>query len=260
MGLLPRGPEGLAPGADGGQKELRVGAQKEEAGIGGALLDEFEQDVLPRLVQQFRVLQEVDLPWRLVGQDVGVRPKGRTASAFSPSPSGSARTMSGWIPWAAFRQLAQWPQGGASRCTPRRRPAGPPAGGGSPHHQVGVGQLPLGHAGFRCWESSTPLPPLCLGGGAGVGPVRTLWVGCPKAAPWGAAPWGPCLPGGPHFSREMGEEGRGPPLDPQLYSPLLPLASFWGSLSLIRQRGCFLRYAKPIWDAFFRKNMLKSIL
>ena len=149
MGLLPRGPEGLAPGADGGQKELRVGAQKEEAGIGGALLDEFEQDVLPRLVQQFRVLQEVDLPWRLVGQDVGVRPKGPDGLGLQPLPLRLRPDNVGMDP------LGGLPAAGAAAAGGRFPGAYP--GGGQlvcqlaavlPHHQVGVGQLPLGHAGF----------------------------------------------------------------------------------------------------------------
>ena len=61
--------------------------------------------------------------------------------------------------------------------------------------------------------------------------------------------------GGPHFSREMGRKRAGaPPLDPQLYSPLAAARSFWGSLSLIRQRGCFLRYAKTDLGRIFRKK------
>ena len=90
-----------------------------------------------------------------------------------------------------------------------------------------------------------PSPPLRLGG-AGVGPIRTLWVGRSEAALGAQRPGGPACPAGVPISPEKwGERGPGAsPLDPQLYSPLAAARSFWGSLSLIRQRGCFLRYAK----------------
>ncbi len=83
-------------------------------------------------------------------------------------------------------------------------------------------------------------------------------------------PGGPCLPGGgPHFSREMGERGpRGKPLDPEFYGPLAAARSFLGSLSLIRRRGYFFRYArtdlgrifrrKICWKEFSRKKVSKS--
>ena len=85
--------------------------------------------------------------------------------------------------------------------------------------------------------------------------VPSGWVS--RKHPWGAAPRGPRLPGGgPHFSREMGRKRAGAaPLDPQLYSPLAAARSFWGSLSLIRQRGCFLRYAKTDLGRIFREKI-----
>ena len=142
------GPEGLAAGADGGQKELRVGAQKEEAGIGGALLNEFEQDVLPRLVQQFRVLQEVDLPRRLVGQDVGVRPQGPDGLGLQPLPL-RIRPDNVWVdPLGGLPAAGAVAAGGPPRCTPRRRPAGPPAGGGSPPPPGRRGPASAGPCGF----------------------------------------------------------------------------------------------------------------
>ena len=74
-------------------------------------------------------------------------------------------------------------------------------------------------------------------------------------------PGGPRLPGGgPHFSREMGRKRAGaPPLDPTFYSRSLPLAGFCGGY-LCNGRGAISSdMQKPIWDAFSRKNMLKSI-
>ena len=105
------------------------------------------------------------------------------------------------------------------------------------------------------------MPPLRLGGGVGVGPVRTLWVGRSEAALGAQRPGGPACPAGVPISPEKwGERGPGAsPLDPQLYSPLAAARSFWGSLSVIRQRGCFLRYAKPDLGRIFpEKNMLKK--
>ena len=39
-GLFSWSPEGFAPGPDGGQQKPRLGGEKEEAGVGGPLLDE----------------------------------------------------------------------------------------------------------------------------------------------------------------------------------------------------------------------------
>ena len=78
------------------------------------------------------------------------------------------------------------------------------------------------------------------------------WVA--RKHPRGAVPWGPACPAGsPFLSREMGERGSGRcPLDPGVYGPLTLVRSFWGSLSLIRSRGDFLRYAKIDLGRIFR--------
>ena len=73
----------------------------------------------------------------------------------------------------------------------------------------------------------------------------TLRVGASEATSRRSAP-GPRLPGGVPISPEKwGERGPGAsPLDPGFYGPLAAARSFLGSLSLIRRRGYFLRYAK----------------
>ena len=93
------------------------------------------------------------------------------------------------------------------------------------------------------------------------GVLRTLRVVGAFPVPRGAAPRGPRLPGGgPHFSREMGRKRAGaPPLDPGFLWPLVATRWFLGSLSLVRSRGYFLRYAKTDLGRIFRKNMPKSI-
>ena len=89
--------------------------------------------------------------------------------------------------------------------------------------------------------------------------------GASGRCPGGALPAG----GGPHFSREMGRKrAGGKPLDPEFYGPLLAARSFLGSLSLIRRRGYFFRYArtdlgrifrrKICWKEFSRKKVSKS--
>ena len=83
-------------------------------------------------------------------------------------------------------------------------------------------------------------------------------------------PGGPACPAGVPISPEKwGERGPGAsPLDPQLYSPLAAARSFWELLSLIRQRGDFLRNSKTdlgrifrekiCWKEFSRKKVPKS--
>ena len=73
-----------------------------------------------------------------------------------------------------------------------------------------------------------PSPPLRLGG-AGVGPVRTLWVGRSEAALGAQRPGGPACPAGVPISPEKwGERGPGLcPWTPGFMARLLPLARFW---------------------------------
>ena len=116
------------------------------------------------------------------------------------------------------------------------------------------------------------------GAARGCGPFR--WAA--QKPPWGAAPRCPAGPlssvGGSvgtvagwtlqrRFPADSGGEPgflwkkagrkntRGKPLDPGFYSPLAAARSFWGSLSLIRQRGCFLRYAKTDLGRIFREKI-----
>ena len=64
------------------------------------------------------------------------------------------------------------------------------------------------------------------------------------------------LPGGVPISPEKwGERGPGAsPLDPRFLWPLVPTRWFLGSLSLIRSRGYFLRYAKTDLGRIFEKK------
>ena len=96
---------------------------------------------------------------------------------------------------------------------------------------------------------SKPGPP------AGGSPMlRTLRVGGSEAPSGRSAPGGPpARRGSPFLPRNGEKEGRGRcPLDPGVYGPLTLGRSFWGSLSLIRSRGDFLRYAKIDLGRIFR--------
>ena len=115
------------------------------------------------------------------------------------------------------------------------------------------------------------------GAARGCGPFR--WAA--QKTPWGAAPRCPAGPlssvggsvgtvagwtlrrrfpadsgGEPGFlwKKAGGKNTRGKPLDPGFYSPLAAARSFWGSLSLIRQRGYFLRYPKTDLGRIFGKK------
>ena len=115
------------------------------------------------------------------------------------------------------------------------------------------------------------------GAARGCGPFR--WAA--QKPPWGAAPRCPAGPlssvggsvgtvagwtlqrrfpadsgGEPGFlwKKAGGKNTRGKPLDPGFYSPLAAARSFWGSLSLIRQRGYFLRYPKTDLGRIFGKK------
>jgi len=84
--------------------------------------------------------------------------------------------------------------------------------------------------------------------------LRTLRVGGSEAPSGRSAPGGPpARRGSPFLPRNGEKEGRGRcPLDPGVYGPLTLVRSFWGSLSLIRSRGDFLRYAKIDLGRIFR--------
>ena len=86
--------------------------------------------------------------------------------------------------------------------------------------------------------------------------LRTLWVVGAVTRPRGAAPRCPACPAGVPISPEKwGERGPGAsPLDPEFYGPLAAARSFLGSLSLIRRRGYFLRYAKTDLGRIFEGN------
>ena len=110
-----------------------------------------------------------------------------------------------------------------------------------------------------CFAGGAAHPPGGGPGGAG-GPNLRLYVPCRWSGLLrclGAQrPGGPACPAGVPISPEKwGERGPGAsPLDPHFYSPLAAARSFWGSLSLIRQRGYFLRYAKTDLGRIFRKK------
>ena len=89
--------------------------------------------------------------------------------------------------------------------------------------------------------------------------VPSGWV--PRKHPWGAAPRGPACPAGVPISPEKwGERGPGAsPLDPDFYSRSFPLAGFWDCWLWYDSGAITTGMLRPIWNAFSRKNMLKSI-
>ena len=91
--------------------------------------------------------------------------------------------------------------------------------------------------------------------------LRTLGVGGSEAALGAQRPVAPPARRGSPFLPRNGKKRAGAaPLDRGVQGPLTPVRSFWGSLSLIRQRGDFLRFIKPIWDAFSKKICCKAFL
>ena len=108
---------------------------------------------------------------------------------------------------------------------------------------MGPGASAVGR--WFCWDRCLWAPQ--VGPGAWGAVLRTLRVGGAFPRPRGAAPRGgpPARRGSPFLPRNGEKEGRGRcPLDPGVYGPLTLVRSFWGSLSLVRKWGCFLRYAK----------------
>ena len=114
-----------------------------------------------------------------------------------------------------------------------------------------------------------PSPPLRLGGGAGVGPVRTLWVGRSEAALGAQRPVAPpARRGSPFLPRNGEKEGRGQAPWTPSFMAARSHSLVLGSLSLVGSRGYFLRYAKTdlgrIFEgkcaekAFLRKKGSKS--
>ncbi len=85
------------------------------------------------------------------------------------------------------------------------------------------------------WGERGPGPLSSVGGSVGTVAGWTLRRGFPADSG-----------GGARLSLEKvgGKNTRGKPLDPGFYGPLAVARSFWGSLSLVRSRGYFLRYAK----------------
>ena len=102
--------------------------------------------------------------------------------------------------------------------------------------------------------------------------VRTLGVGGSEATLGRSAPGGPADDrGGARLllKKVGGKETPGSALDPGFYGPLTLVRSFWGSLSLMRSRGYFVRYAKTdlgrifpekiCWKAFLRKKVFNPL-
>ena len=103
---------------------------------------------------------------------------------------------------------------------------------------------------------------LQVGPGAWGAVLRTLRVGGAFPVPRGAAPRCPPGPGrGPGFlwKKAGGKNTRGKPLDPGFYSRSFPLADFWVGCLWDGRGAIPSGILKPIWDAFSRENMLKSI-
>ena len=135
----------------------------------------------------------------------------------------------------------------------------PPSGGLS--RAGGLGHARQGRAGRSCRRQVAPSGPVPWGPPRGN--LRYYvpygWSGLFPAS--GRSAPGARLPGGgPHFSREMGRKrAGGKPPGPRFYSRSFPLADFCSSC-LCNGRGAISSgMLRPIWDAFSRKNMLKSI-
>ncbi len=192
-------------------------------------------------------------PHRLVGaEDQRLRRPAHRGPAAGPGP-GRARGGVHRPPEPPEQPLCPVRRGPGRPHPVRPRPRGPhpPAGDRRAHRPSGSCGRPTPPdctiwTTARWWSpggwgTSSPVSGCSTGrmcpGGAGVGPVRTLWVGRSEAALGAQRPGGPRPGGGPHFSRRNGERGPGgKPPGPQLYSPLAAARSFWESLSLIRQR------------------------
>ena len=71
-------------------------------------------------------------------------------------------------------------------------------------------------------------------------------------------PGGPPARRGPHFSREMGRKrAGGKPPGPRVLWPLVATRWVWGSSSLIRSKGYFVRYAKTDLGRIFREKFYR---
>ena len=92
--------------------------------------------------------------------------------------------------------------------------------------------------------------------------LRTLRVGGALPGLGAQRPGGPAdSDGGARLSLKKvgGKNTRGKPLDPRYYGRSFPLADFWDRCLWYGSGTITTNILKPIWDAFSRENMLKSI-
>ena len=125
----------------------------------------------------------------------------------------------------------------------RRKPGSRPEPGGKPP--------------CRCEPAAVLTEPPARGGTG----LRTLWVGGAEATLRRSAPGAPPARRGVPISPEKwGERGPGlRPWTPGFDSRSFPLAGFWDRCLWYVRGAVTPGILKPIWDAFSRKNMLKSI-
>ena len=146
--------------------------------------------------------------------------------------------------------------------------SGPSKGGGGPPPRLFVSGLspresldprpgPGGKPPCRCEPAAVLTEPPARGGTG----LRTLWVGGAEATLRRSAPGAPPARRGVPISPEKwGERGPGlRPWTPGFDSRSFPLAGFWDRCLWYVRGAVTPGILKPIWDAFSRKNMLKSI-
>ena len=126
---------------------LEGGGEEEEGGIGRALLQQLQQGVLGALVHGVGVLEQVDLPGRLVGADIGVGAEGADGGHAEvlvplPRPDDVGMDAGEGLPAVGAGPAGDLPGAGAHQRPGEKPGQGMLAAAGGAGEDVGVGEPP----------------------------------------------------------------------------------------------------------------------